>query len=1141
MNAAERRAVAVARRTEPEKAWSPGLATDSPAGNGAAAPGVEGMKDDVSHDPSLPPKVKRRRRRLAARAGLLLVLIASLFAVRLAAAPLEIPSADRIAHRILADLAGADGSVSIEAVALALEWRRGFTLVVDDMTLTGPAGSVSAPRTTVDVSLLSLLAGNVAVREIAIEQPVVRLSRPTFSGGALPGPIALLTLAEERLARLGDVAAGWHFERFSVANGRIDIPTSDPRLPSRSLGGFDVTADLGDPHSVRIDVSGRRNDNWHLALERRLTDEGVRLTLDGSGLAVTEFLPIRQIESGFRLSPTLTADFTDADEPVSASMQLGIGPGVLKIARDPRRKVDRIEVAIDWSSEDNRFLVQPSTFDAGDNHVVVTGEILPPAAPGATWRYRLESEGARLMPDDMGKPPLTLSAFEIEGAFDPERSYLTFDRAEARTSTGRLLAVGSLDLGPAGPTLAAALSISPTTVGTLMRLWPPVTAYDARKWVVNSVPHGVIDSAEMVFALTREDLDGDPDTNNIIKGGIDIDVRFSDAGLRLPGELPPMVEGRGTARVEDRRVTLDVESAAIDAPGGGRVAVDGFRAIVPDVTDRPPKARLYARVRGEAPVVASVAAMKPINALARLDLAPSDLTGEIAAELTAEGVIAPPIDPGAMEWSVIATTANLTSKAPIGGQTISDADVTLTATPRMVQIAGNAKISGIAAEVNYTERFRGEDKGQPNTTASFVLTDEERKQRGWNFDEFLTGPVAVKVDDPGNGKRIITADLEKARLALPAIGWSKAAGVPAAATAQVTETPEGIAVDEFELSADGVDIRGTVALTPKGELVSAKLDHFALRPDDSATAEIARLSQGRYRIRLEADTFDGRAFIRSLREKGAGRGTGPPIEIDARIGRLRGFNSTVLSRVTVAARMAEGRIERLDLAGSTGDSGGGKVVLAIGTKDGARRLTGTAGDAGRLLRFLDLYGRMRGGRAELDVALAGEQNASGFFDIHDFEIAEDPKLKEIIERTRQVLPGDLSTLGNPRPLAFQPAGEAVDSNTFERLSVAFTRAGEDVEISEAVLKGPLVGGAASGRLDLGDSTVHLTGTFIPAYAINNLFGRMPLVGGILGAGKSGGLLGVTFKLEGPLADPRLAFNPISVITPGIFRKIFEFR
>jgi hypothetical protein len=64
---------------------------------------------------------------------------------------------------------------------------------------------------------------------------------------------------------------------------------------------------------------------------------------------------------------------------------------------------------------------------------------------------------------------------------------------------------------------------------------------------------------------------------------------------------------------------------------------------------------------------------------------------------------------------------------------------------------------------------------------------------------------------------------------------------------------------------------------------------------------------------------------------------------------------------------------------------------------------------------------------------------------------------------------------------------------------------------------------------------------LPAYAINNLFGRIPLLGIALGGGMREGLIGVTFKVDGPIGQPQVYFNPLSAVAPGIFRKIFEFQ
>ncbi len=64
-----------------------------------------------------------------------------------------------------------------------------------------------------------------------------------------------------------------------------------------------------------------------------------------------------------------------------------------------------------------------------------------------------------------------------------------------------------------------------------------------------------------------------------------------------------------------------------------------------------------------------------------------------------------------------------------------------------------------------------------------------------------------------------------------------------------------------------------------------------------------------------------------------------------------------------------------------------------------------------------------------------------------------------------------------------------------------------------MLRGPQLG-AASPDATTADAPSSLTGTYIPLYPLNNFFGRIPVLGLALGAGARGGLIGVTFKIEG---------------------------
>src|SRR5690606_21113859 len=96
-------------------------------------------------------------------------------------------------------------------------------------------------------------------------------------------------------------------------------------------------------------------------------------------------------------------------------------------------------------------------------------------------------------------------------------------------------------------------------------------------------------------------------------------------------------------------------------------------------------------------------------------------------------------------------------------------------------------------------------------------------------------------------------------------------------------------------------------------------------------------------------------------------------------------------------------------------------------------------------------------------------------------------------------------------------------------------------VDEAFLRGTGMGATFAGVFDLARGVVSMSGTYIPVYGLNNVFSRVPVVGKILGGDNAEGLIGVTFKVEGPIDGPRVFVNPLSALAPGIFRKIFEYR
>ena len=112
--------------------------------------------------------------------------------------------------------------------------------------------------------------------------------------------------------------------------------------------------------------------------------------------------------------------------------------------------------------------------------------------------------------------------------------------------------------------------------------------------------------------------------------------------------------------------------------------------------------------------------------------------------------------------------------------------------------------------------------------------------------------------------------------------------------------------------------------------------------------------------------------------------------------------------------------------------------------------------------------------------------------------------------------------------------------SFSALRAEFTRQNGQLAIRDGVVKGPMIGATIEGSIDTVANQVRMSGTFVPMYGLNNMFGQIPVLGLVLGNGNNEGLIGVTYEVVGTPGQPVLRVNPISAMFPGVTRKIMEF-
>jgi hypothetical protein len=357
------------------------------------------------------------------------------------------------------------------------------------------------------------------------------------------------------------------------------------------------------------------------------------------------------------------------------------------------------------------------------------------------------------------------------------------------------------------------------------------------------------------------------------------------------------------------------------------------------------------------------------------------------------------------------------------------------------------------------------------------------------------------------------ADLTGASVEGP-VGLAKAGGAPGQVSFTIQPHGENWRLDEFVAQGSGIDIRGTVDIAKSGGFVGAAFSKFGASEGDDARLEVAKTGNA-YKITVQGSSFNAQPILKDI-ISGEPEKRALDIDVEAKLGTILGFNGETLSGADFRISRRNNTTQGLYLTGTIG----GGAVEGRSTGKEPRTISIRGANAGAVMRFVDVYRRMRGGQFALDVA-PGETSV-GKLNVDSFQVVGDQQLASVASNR-------------------QDQRTANGTMTFTRMTSKFRMGGGRILIDDFEVYGSELGATLGGEINYAQDRVGISGTFVPAYALNNLFGRLPLLGPILGGGSDGGLVGITFAIDGAWSSPQMRVNPLSAVAPGFLRKIFEFR
>lgn len=1124
---------------------------------------------------------------LIAAAGILGVLY-----VRLSHGPISIKFlVSAIERGINAELSGL--SARMDDVALALSPSGAIELQLTNLQLSEADGDVvaSVPAAAVELSRPALFTFKVVPSRIDIinAQLFLFYSAETGlsvsfarepgdpSGDAKTAPNQA-GVSDPSQARRVDIAAMIHdatsrarqklddqsyLNQIGIRDATVTLDNLGVRSQWRVIEGA-VEIDHAPQHSVvtgRATIGSDRGP-WSIALHNEATESAQGLSLQAVvrdlvprtlGLAIPQLGLLETLNMPVSANARLDIASGGLVSKAELLLDLARGQFLLPAVGEVPFTIDQGRIGLTYDGNARRFELTPSTLVWGNSRVSILGNAVSDESgksPG--WNFNVTTYEGQFAADEFGVPPVTIERGVMKGRISQALGEARIDELSFLAAGTPFASSGVFMTGAAGTGGAKFdATLGPATAETLKVLWPRALASGARTWVGERIKRGTVRSGALhfvsgSFAAESGVPPGEPQRR------LSIAMEAADITAKPLRWLPTVEAPRALIRLEGNAIEIAVPDASIVVSPTKKIPVKAGRFVSARLDQDPPIAEITLKTVSPLVPVLDVLDLSPLHLLTSNGLTTDGIDGKVDGQMKLTLPLIADLDAKAVKIEAKARLLDGKAKQLAGAFDVQGASVAIDVTEAAVGATGDLLVNGVPVKLGWQRILEENGEKQPPLRLSATLDNADRTQLGIDVNHILQGEVPVEIliekgpaDEPAVRVR---ADLTNADIAIDSLAWRKPPGRPASLGADILKGK----VHKFELqnlkiAGDDVAIEGWAAIGADNKLREVHLPGFSLnvitRLDVQANLKLDGASDktGIWQVKVKGPNFDGRDLFHSLFSVGPATDRaakpGKPsagVDIEAEIDNVIGHSEVSLRNLKLKMSRRADKLSYLEARGTL--DGGAPVAISMIPEAGQpRRLLADTTDAGQAFKLIGFYPNMQSGRARLEVNVDGRGPAekTGVLWVEAFRVLGDPIVSEVLGSTPSTMPGEEGV----GPRVSKQKRQQREVFDFDRMKVPFSVGYGQFVLEDAYIRGPLLGVNLKGKADFKLRTVSLGGTYIPLQGLNNAFGDVPLFGPLVTG--QGGTFGITFAVQGPMSQPQVLVNPLSIVAPGIFRELFQ--
>jgi hypothetical protein len=1130
------------------------------------------------------PHARRSRLSLLGRSigafALVVIVALGLLYVRLIFGPVPLSFLARpIESAIAEELAGP--RVKIESVALSLNDRGLVQFELQNVRVSDENGEtlVAAPSVAVSLSATAMLRGRIAVESLDLTSARLVLFYADdgtlslkFSPGTTPAAAGAPKVTTSPQAGLPPPATGSPVDSDTLL-GRIDLVKVLAEASARArrqgnagaylrevgLRAATVVIDTGRGKTVwhvpelDVDLKHRRTRSsiagrakiespdgaWELTFRshEHVRAKALKLALSVQGLvprALALAFPHLLALEGFNLPVSAEAEFeiSNAGELLSGTIAVDAASGNIALpgpkATPMRIGGGHVELAYDGEARTLRIVRSELTW--GEGRIKLAGAFVhtAQAAEGPRWTFDIKATEGWVAADPQAPMRLPIDELSVVGFIAHGHGRIALERFVIRAGGAEASAEG--EISDIGGSVQARLDgkIGAMSVGLFKTLWPSWLAPQSRIWAAQKLTHGEVNGGSFKIMRAGAKVQdgwtpvGDDDRFTLALEGSNLRLAAMDGWPAL--EVP-----RALLRVENTTVEISVPEAVQAAADGRKLTLKGtFSADIDESLAR--HGRLALKAQGPLSLALDILQHEAPGALKDAGVSLTGSEGTVEGNLIIDVPLEP--QPQLQKAAVEGRLRIGDAKVPkvLGGRDIQGINVDVEISPSAFEAKGKFMVGNVPATLTWQHVYGAPVEKQPPLRIAAVLYETERTDLGLDINDLVRGEVSVEVavtqDATGEHNVHMRAGLANAELVLESLGWRKPVGRRAVLELDIVKGTAGYPLElrNFRLDGDGIALVGWMGMGEDMRAREYRFPQFSLDVVSNFEARGKLRADNVWEVTAKGPTFDGKDLFKSFffvpNEKA--NKDRPGLDLRAEFDTVIGFFETSARSVRLSMQKRANKLNQLDMRASL--AGGKQLEAVVRPEPGRpRTLIAKSNDAGQVFKLVGFLPHALGGDMHLEVNIDGKGLAE--------------RTGVLSARSFYLLGDAVSVEGPPGPKG-RKRGVVREKIEFDSLRVPFSVGAGQFVMNNSAIKGPLMSATMSGRIDFRTRKVHLTGTFTPLAAVNQMFSDVPILGDLLTGPNREGVFAWNFGVQGGLENPEIIVNPFSGLAPSFTREMF---